>query len=68
MDIMMVDLTDTNADVGTKIILWGQDGAPSIDEVATCAGTIGYELMCRTTARPIRQVLSEPLVDNPLSE
>lgn len=63
MDMMMVDLTDTTADVGTKIILWGQDTAPSIDEVASYSGTIGYELMCRTTIRPIRQVITKSLLD-----
>ncbi|MDO4441904.1 MAG: alanine racemase [Moraxella sp.] len=57
MDIMMIDITDIACDVGTPVILWGGDDAPSIDEVAACAGTIGYELMCRTTARPIREVI-----------
>ncbi|WP_323842871.1 alanine racemase [Moraxella sp. Pampa] len=56
MDVMMIDLTNITAEVGTPVILWGADGAPSIDEVATFAGTTGYELMCRTTTRPIRAV------------
>lgn len=59
MDIMMIDVTDIQVEVGTPAILWGVDGAPSIDDVAGFAGTIGYELMCRTTPRPIRQVIGE---------
>jgi alanine racemase len=50
MDMMAVDLTDIpNARVGSKVILWG-DELP-IDEVATAAGTIGYELMCALAPR-----------------
>jgi alanine racemase len=50
MDMMSVDLTPVaNARVGSKVTLWG-DGLP-IDEVATAAGTIGYELMCALAAR-----------------
>lgn len=57
MDIMMIDLTDiATADIGTSIVLWGMKDAPSIDEIAACAGTIGYEVMCRTTTRPHRVV------------
>ncbi|MFA9485440.1 MULTISPECIES: alanine racemase [unclassified Moraxella] len=57
MDIMMIDITEIACDVGTPVILWGGDDAPSIDEVAANAGTIGYEIMCRTTTRPIRKVV-----------
>ena len=50
MDMMTVDLTPiANARVGSKVVLWG-DGLP-IDEVATSAGTIGYELMCALAPR-----------------
>jgi alanine racemase len=50
MDMIAVDLTDIpNARVGSKVTLWG-DGLP-IDEVATAAGTIGYELMCALAPR-----------------
>ncbi|MDL2358373.1 MAG: alanine racemase [Pseudomonadota bacterium] len=50
MDMMTVDLTPiANARVGSSVVLWG-DGLP-IDEVATAAGTIGYELMCALAAR-----------------
>jgi alanine racemase len=45
MDMITVDLTPVaDARVGTPVTLWG-DGMP-IDDVATPAGTVGYELMC----------------------
>ena len=50
MDMMTVDLTPVrNARVGSQVTLWG-DGLP-IDEVASSAGTIGYELMCALAPR-----------------
>jgi len=50
MDMLCVDITDTpEADVGTCAVLWGE-GNP-IDDVATAAGTVSYELMCALTAR-----------------
>jgi alanine racemase len=50
MDMITVDLTPVpTARVGSAVTLWGQ-GLP-IDEVATAAGTIGYELMCALAAR-----------------
>jgi alanine racemase len=50
MDMITVDLTDIpTARVGSKVSLWG-DALP-IDEVATAAGTIGYELMCALAPR-----------------
>jgi alanine racemase len=58
MDMMTVDLTPIpNARVGSKVVLWG-DGLP-IDEVASAAGTIGYELMCALAPRV--RVLEGPL-------
>ena len=50
MDMITVDLTPiANAHVGSKVTLWG-NGLP-IDEVATAAGTVGYELMCAIMPR-----------------
>jgi alanine racemase len=50
MDMLNVDLTDIpGAAVGSPVILWGE-GMP-IDEVATAAGTLGYELMCAVAPR-----------------
>ena len=59
MDMMVADITDIpSAQPGSTVTLWGQyphhgDQAStlSIDEVAQCAGTISYELMCALAAR-----------------
>lgn len=45
MDMLAVDLTDLDqASVGSCVELWGE--TVSIDDVATWAGTISYELLC----------------------
>jgi alanine racemase len=50
MDMITVDLAGVpDARVGTPVTLWGE-GLP-IDEVATPAGTVGYELMCALAPR-----------------
>ena len=57
MDMITVDLAKVpDARVGTPVTLWGE-GLP-IDEVATAAGTVGYELMCALAPRV-------PVVDAP---
>lgn len=56
MDMIMVDLSDmTDVGVGTKVVLWGEQG-PTADEVAKAAGTISYELLSGVTARVPREV------------
>ncbi|UNU73159.1 alanine racemase [Moraxella nasovis] len=58
MDMMAIDLSDLSDEinVGAKVTLWGDasDKLPSVDDVALSAGTIGYEVLCRTTHRPTR--------------
>jgi alanine racemase len=50
MDMLAVDLSDLpDAVLGSHVELWGKN--ISIDEVASAAGTIGYELMCAIAAR-----------------
>ena len=50
MDMLTVDLTQIpGATIGSQVVLWGE-GLP-IDDVATAAGTIGYELMCALAPR-----------------
>jgi len=55
MDMITVDLQPVpQAGPGSEVTLWGHgpNGATlPIDEVARCAGTIGYELMCALAAR-----------------
>lgn len=57
MDMLTVDLTPVpDARVGSPVGLWG-DGGPSVDEVASAAGTIGYELLCALAPRvPVRVI------------
>ena len=50
MDMITVDLTELpDAGEGSHVEMWG-DLVP-VDDVATAAGTIGYELLCRVTQR-----------------
>lgn len=50
MDMICVDLRQApDARPGDPVELWGGD--LPVAEVAECAGTIGYELLCRVTSR-----------------
>lgn len=50
MDMLYADLNGIpDAVVGSPVTLWG-DGLP-VDEVATAAGTISYELLCAISSR-----------------
>jgi alanine racemase len=50
MDMLCVDLTQLpNAGVGSPVVLWGE-GLP-VEDVATAAGTVSYELLCALAAR-----------------
>jgi alanine racemase len=50
MDMVTLDLRPVpHSKVGDRVVLWGE-GLP-VDEVAACAGTIAYELLCRVTER-----------------
>lgn len=54
MDMIAIDISHVKAEIGTKVELWGQHRL--VDEVAAANGTIGYELLCRLTQRPVRQL------------
>jgi alanine racemase len=55
MDMINVDLTDIPvANVGDRVTLWG--GHLPIEEIATRAGTIPYELMCGLSSRVERRM------------
>ncbi|MBM3386289.1 MAG: alanine racemase [Betaproteobacteria bacterium] len=62
MDMLVVDLSELPAaGFGSAVTLWGRadNGAVlGIDEVAACAGTVGYELMCALAPRVPVQVLA----------
>lgn len=56
MDMLAVDLTSLhNVKVGDLVVLWGPD--LPVEEVATHAQTIPYELFCRLTERVIVQYI-----------
>ncbi len=44
MDSLCVDLSDMDASMGDRVVLWGKE--LSVDEVAQCSDTIAYELLC----------------------
>lgn len=50
MDMLAVDLTPCpQAGIGSPVELWGNE--VKIDDVASAAGTVGYELMCALAPR-----------------
>jgi alanine racemase len=55
MDMISVDLDPVpGAGMGSEVTLWGRAGNGAvlpIDEVASSAGTVGYELMCALAPR-----------------
>jgi alanine racemase len=55
MDMITVDLTALpHCGFGSTVTLWGKAASGTvlpIDEVAACAGTVGYELMCGLALR-----------------
>ncbi|MBP8063812.1 MAG: alanine racemase [Acinetobacter sp.] len=55
MDMIAIDVTGLNTQLGTQVELWGKHRL--VDDVAEANGTIGYELLCRLSNRPIRKKL-----------
>ncbi len=50
MDMITVDLTDApEAKIGSPVVLWGEGLA--VDDVASAAATVGYELLCAVAPR-----------------
>ena len=56
MDMVMVDITDTSANVGDKVILFGEN--PSIEDLAKWANTIPYEILTNVGNRVKRVFIS----------
>lgn len=55
MDMLAIDLSQVQADIGTVVELWGKTRL--VDDVAQANGSIGYELLCRMTQRPQRSII-----------
>lgn len=54
MDVTMVDLTDIPAaQIGDDVVIYGsgEEGEPTVADVAELAGTIPYEILCRLSPR-----------------
>jgi len=53
MDQFLVDVGDAPVRVGDRVVLWGDPahGAPSAEDWARAAGTIGYEIVTRVGPR-----------------
>lgn len=50
MDMITLDLRNCpDARIGDRVVLWGED--LPVEQVAACAGTIAYELLCHVTPR-----------------
>jgi len=54
MDMIAIDITGMAAPIGTEVELWGNRRL--VDDVAAANGTIGYELLCRLSGRPVRML------------
>ncbi len=67
MDMVTLDLRPVpHSRVGDRVVLWGE-GLP-VDEIAACAGTIAYELLCRVTDRIPRVVCAPPRLSAVMSQ
>jgi alanine racemase len=55
MDMIAIDVTGLNITIGTPVELWGKQRL--VDDVAEANGTIGYELLCRLSQRPMRTLI-----------
>lgn len=65
MDMICVDLRgQPDARVGDPVTLWGRD--LPVEEIARCAGTIPYELVCAVASR-VPAVIEEGVAAEPLA-
>jgi len=62
MDMITVDLGEQSQDsLGDIVILWGEQ--LPIEEIATCATTIPYEILCNITRR-VKVNIVEPMIND----
>lgn len=54
MDMIAIDTQELPVKLGDDVVFWGV--SPTVDETAAAAQTLGYELFCRLTNRPTRQL------------
>jgi alanine racemase len=70
MDMLMIDVTDVpqaDAALGSAVTLIGRDGAEQItvDDLATWAGTLNYEILCGISKRVPRILRDAAITSRP---
>jgi len=63
MDQFVLDVKDAPTSIGDDAILFGDPlrGEPSVEDWAQAAGTIGYEIVTRISARVVREYINRPV-------
>jgi alanine racemase len=69
MDMTLLDVTDTGAELGDEVVLLGRQGSEDITalELATHAGTIPWEILCHLGLRLPRRYVREGRVEELMS-
>jgi alanine racemase len=62
MDHLVLDATDTGAEIGDEVVLLGRQGSDEITvhELAAWSGTIHHEVLTRLTERLPRVYIGDP--------
>lgn len=66
MDMFMVDVTDTGAQVGDRIIIFGEDDGTSLRKLAKHAETLEYECLCAASHARGRKIVIQNGVERTL--
>jgi alanine racemase len=69
MDMTLLDVTDSGAELGEEVVLLGRQGAGEITatELAARAGTISWEILCHLGLRLPRRYIREGRVEELMS-
>jgi alanine racemase len=69
MDMTLLDVTDTGAELGDEVVLLGRQGSEEVTalELATHAGTIPWEILCHLGLRLPRRYVREGRVEELMS-
>jgi alanine racemase len=69
MDMTLLDVTDSGAELGEEVVLLGRQGAEEITatELAAHAGTISWEILCHLGLRLPRRYIREGRVEELMS-
>lgn len=69
MDMTLLDVTDTGAELGEEVVLLGRQGDAEVTatELATHAGTISWEILCHLGLRLPRRYVREGRVEELMS-